>query len=213
MITDVYFARGISNAVIAMLLGSGLLCGCSNLHSVNKLSNQVAAGTVNAAACDANQTITTLEINGEQKIKIVSSGPINLVLGNNEIGQATKSEISTLETKSVQNSDSSHSITFLSSTAKLTLENKKRIVEFLPQAYQAKVIFVKGRTDGSGDKASNRKLAIARAVNVKNELILSGIDPKKIKTMYCTRCYLEPNDTPKGRSVNRRVDIQFYNSN
>lgn len=81
--------------------------------------------------------------------------------------------------------------------------------EIVPLASQANVIFVRGRTDSSGNKDMNKQIAIGRAIEVKRLIVAEGVDPAKVKISYCTTCFVASNDTPEGRKQNRRVDVDL----
>jgi outer membrane protein OmpA-like peptidoglycan-associated protein len=77
-------------------------------------------------------------------------------------------------------------------------------------AMQAKRIVVRGRTDGIGSVAANRKVARARALSAKRMLINAGVPAAKITAVYLPEGdYIAPNDTEEGRAKNRRVDFVF----
>lgn len=101
------------------------------------------------------------------------------------------------------------SISFTSSSYSLNTESKQVIKDILPDAQRAVTISIRGRTDSSGNIQSNRSLAMARAKAVRKEFVLQGVDPKKIKTLYCTKCFIASNDSVVGRSINRRVEIEL----
>jgi outer membrane protein OmpA-like peptidoglycan-associated protein len=83
----------------------------------------------------------------------------------------------------------------------------KALAELLPVAKQARTVTVSGRTDSVGSDTANRDLALARARAVRVAFIAGGVKASKIRTTYCTDCYVQSNDTEDGRAANRRVDI------
>lgn len=86
---------------------------------------------------------------------------------------------------------------------------RKAIAELVPLAKQAEKIYIRGRTDASGDQASNRALATARAGTVRSAFLAAGVEQQKMHTTYCTTCYVASNDTAQGRRINRRVDVEL----
>ena len=77
---------------------------------------------------------------------------------------------------------------------------------------QGKVIRVEGHTDnvpvGAGPWASNWELSTARALAVVRALQDRGVDPTKLAAAgYGEYQPIAPNDTPEGRSLNRRIEI------
>lgn len=102
-----------------------------------------------------------------------------------------------------------HTLLFGSASSALDAEALQLIEALLPQAQQAASIRIRGRTDATGQSAGNRALALARAWRVRQALVSRGIDARKLKVFYCTRCYVSGNDTEQGRQANRRVEIEF----
>jgi len=73
------------------------------------------------------------------------------------------------------------------------------------------VIVVAGFTDSTGSFDYNVKLSEKRAESVKNELVLNGVDPTRVLIFGCgPKKPIAPNNTPEGRSLNRRVEILVY---
>lgn len=91
--------------------------------------------------------------------------------------------------------------------SKLTDDGRKAVAEFAEHARTASVIYVRGTTDSQGDATANEILAKNRAAVVRAELIAHGVARARIKTTYCTRCYVDKNDSEEGRRANRRVDL------
>ena len=98
---------------------------------------------------------------------------------------------------------------FGSASSVLDAEALQQIEALLPQAQEAASIRIRGRTDATGQLAGHRALALARAWRVRQALVSRGIDARKLKVFYCTRCYVSGNDTAQGRQANRRVEIEF----
>jgi general secretion pathway protein A len=71
------------------------------------------------------------------------------------------------------------------------------------------VAVIEGHTDSIGDISSNKAISESRAAAAKNHLIRKGIAPARLSTVAMgTEKPLESNDTPEGRSRNRRVVIR-----
>ena len=69
-------------------------------------------------------------------------------------------------------------------------------------------IFAQGHTDSTGSDEYNLRLSERRARAVENYLIRGGIDAARITSEGFGEAYpVAPNDTPDGRSSNRRVDL------
>jgi len=74
-------------------------------------------------------------------------------------------------------------------------------------------IDVKGYADSTGSEPRNQQLSLERAKNVADFLVQQGIPLQLIAPAgYASNFPDEPNDTAKGRSRNRRVEVRVtYN--
>ncbi len=105
-------------------------------------------------------------------------------------------------------------ILFSSGSATIGAEGKdalKSVAEVL-RGVQGKVIRVEGHTDnqplGRGKFATNWDLSAARALAVVRFLQEAGVDPTKLAGAgYGEFQPIAANDTPEGRSQNRRIEI------
>jgi len=67
---------------------------------------------------------------------------------------------------------------------------------------------IEGYTDDIGTKAYNQKLALKRAMAVKNFLVKEGIEPERIQVVgFGKEKYIAENTTPIGRLTNRRAEF------
>jgi outer membrane protein OmpA-like peptidoglycan-associated protein len=67
---------------------------------------------------------------------------------------------------------------------------------------------IEGYTDDIGTKAYNQKLALKRAMAVKNFLVKEGIKPERIQIVgFGKERYIAKNTTPIGRLTNRRAEF------
>jgi outer membrane protein OmpA-like peptidoglycan-associated protein len=67
---------------------------------------------------------------------------------------------------------------------------------------------IEGYTDDIGPKAYNQKLALRRAMAVKNFLVKEGINPERIQVVgFGKERYIAENTTPIGRLTNRRAEF------
>ena len=88
---------------------------------------------------------------------------------------------------------------------------------FLAVSKYKNIIRIEGHTDnipiGNNEFPSNWELSASRAINVAKYFIEKhGIQPGKISTSgYSSYKPVASNDTPEGRSKNRRVDIVLLN--
>ena len=67
---------------------------------------------------------------------------------------------------------------------------------------------IEGYTDDVGTKAYNQKLALRRAMAVKDFLVKEGINPERIQVVgFGKERYIAENTTPIGRLTNRRAEF------
>lgn len=67
---------------------------------------------------------------------------------------------------------------------------------------------IEGYTDDIGTKEYNQKLALRRAMAVKNFLVKEGINPERIQVVgFGKERYIAENTTPIGRLTNRRAEF------
>lgn len=80
----------------------------------------------------------------------------------------------------------------------------------LESAKTAKSIEIRGLTDNNKVNNADREIARARAVNAWRWLVARGVDPVVILTRYQSAGnYLVANNTPAGRAMNRRAEIEM----
>ncbi|WP_373035456.1 OmpA family protein [Sulfurimonas sp.] len=107
----------------------------------------------------------------------------------------------------------SGSATIENEDAILFLKRVALIVEELPNSMQ---VSVQGHTDNQGPGKNsvfkdNWELSSARAISVLQELLLDGVDPKRINAAgFAEFKPLATNVTEAGREKNRRVELHFY---
>ncbi len=99
--------------------------------------------------------------------------------------------------------------------ALLFLKRVALIIQELPNTTK---ISVQGHTDDQGPGTNspfkdNWELSSARAISVLQELLLDGVDPKRISASgYGEFSPKATNATESGREKNRRVELHFYGS-
>lgn len=82
-----------------------------------------------------------------------------------------------------------------------------KIVDFLNEG-TVSLIEISGHTDNEGSDAVNEKLSLERAQSVVNYLVSKGINPQMLQAAgYGESKPLDTNNTPEGRSKNRRVEF------
>lgn len=71
-------------------------------------------------------------------------------------------------------------------------------------------VIVMGHTDAIGSESSNLRLSEERALMVKNQLVMRGVDPARLTTLGLGESQpLVTNSTPEGRAQNRRVEMEL----
>ncbi len=106
-------------------------------------------------------------------------------------------------------------ILFASGSATLGQDGKNalRLVADALRGLNGKTIRVEGHTDnvptgGAGGFATNWELSAARALAVVHFLQSAGVDPTRVAgTGFAEFQPIATNDTPEGRSLNRRIEI------
>jgi outer membrane protein OmpA-like peptidoglycan-associated protein len=99
-------------------------------------------------------------------------------------------------------------------TGKATLKNeaKSNLSEMaqIMKKYPENVLTIKGFTDDTGTSRVNEKLSHDRAEAVKKELLSDGLGDTAIATQGLGPAFpIAENSTAKGRSQNRRVEIEI----
>lgn len=86
------------------------------------------------------------------------------------------------------------------------LEDVYRLLQMHPES----TLFLEGHTDSSGDAVENIDLSYRRAEAVKQWLMKKGISEARIETEgFGDEMPIDTNDTPEGRSRNRRVEFRL----
>ncbi|MEZ4919526.1 MAG: OmpA family protein [Saprospiraceae bacterium] len=71
-------------------------------------------------------------------------------------------------------------------------------------------VYIVGHTDMIGDRQFNKQMGLKRAQHIKNILTEKGVQPNQIQCS--SKGEVKPvasNDTPRGRYMNRRVEIRL----
>lgn len=112
------------------------------------------------------------------------------------------------------------SLLFKSGSATITSEDTllflKRIALIIDEMPNDIMVSVQGHTDnqGPGTKSpfkDNWELSSARAIAVLQELLLDGVDPKRVSASgFAEFTPKATNATDSGREKNRRVELHFY---
>jgi len=103
------------------------------------------------------------------------------------------------------------SVYFRFADASLSTEAKAILDSAVAAVPDAKSISISGRTDDVGPANVNELLAAARARAVHDYLRTHHphLTPLLQHDAQGSCCYVSPNDTEQGRSLNRRVDVRI----
>lgn len=83
-----------------------------------------------------------------------------------------------------------------------------KLAAFLTQT--GKSITITGHTDMIGDAKSNESIGLQRALQIRKTLVAKGAAEKQVKCRsYGENKPVSTNDTPRGRYLNRRVEIRI----
>ena len=103
-------------------------------------------------------------------------------------------------------------ITFQTNSADINANfyNVLNSVVLVLNEFNKTLIDVMGHTDSTGTDAINQPLSERRAASVGQYLISQGIDSRRVATQGFGKTRpIASNDTPEGRSQNRRVELQL----
>lgn len=88
---------------------------------------------------------------------------------------------------------------------------EEQAAELLAAARTAAYIEIRGRTDGQADTPAESRIARQRAEFMRDWLVKAGVRPSRIAaTWQPVGDHLGPNDSPEGRALNRRVEVEVY---
>ena len=83
----------------------------------------------------------------------------------------------------------------------------------IDNARAAPLVLLRGRTDGATDSTAESHIARERAAAVRDYLVGAGVDPARIRATYQpVGDFAADNSSPSGRGMNRRVEIEVYQS-
>jgi outer membrane protein OmpA-like peptidoglycan-associated protein len=102
-------------------------------------------------------------------------------------------------------------LNFEANSAQLTVGHKALLTNALDGIRRSDRIVILGRTDSLGSDSFNQALALARGLAVRDHLLDLAPDlPARISIDARGRCcYAAPNDSTRGRSLNRRVELIY----
>lgn len=107
--------------------------------------------------------------------------------------------------------DQQLSVHFPFASARLNEAARAALREAAPRLTKAQEISLRGRTDSTGPAAANDWVAEARAQAVLRELrvLAPGVASRVHVEAQGGCCFVDSNDSPAGRALNRRVEIRY----
>ncbi len=102
-----------------------------------------------------------------------------------------------------------HGVPFAFGRSRLGPQGREAMNAILKEAQAADHVHIRGNTDIIGTISSNKRLAKARAVEIRTYLAKSGISLDKLSTSYCIDCFEDSNETRAGRAANRRATVEM----
>ncbi len=103
-------------------------------------------------------------------------------------------------------------VPFAFSRSRLGPQGRAVMDTILEQAASGAHIHIRGYTDIIGTMPGNKRLALARAAEIRAFLVKRGISSDKLATSYCIDCFADTNETREGRAANRRAMVVVQSS-
>jgi chemotaxis protein MotB len=223
--------------VVLVVALVGLTSGCVSQDKFRKAEAEAAQQKARSAELEASLAGSRAELEQERqraralqgKVDELSTSKSSLESAKAELekksaayeqmanalrGQIDAGRIELTELRGKMTVKMKDKILFSSGSATLGKEGKEalRAVAEVLRGVQGKVIRVEGHTDnvplGRGAFATNWDLSASRALAVVRFLQESGVDPTRLAGAgYGEFQPIAANDTPEGRSLNRRIEI------
>lgn len=196
------------------------LVGCDAYNNSNKTQRGAVIGAAGGALLGAilgNNVGSGGNSELGAVLGTVVGGAAGAIIGNQMDNQAKKieQEIPGAEVKRVDDGivvtfDENSGVTFASAKADLTTDSKAildKLVRVLNEYPDTNVV-IAGHTDSTGSDATNMVLSEKRAKSVTNYFTSKGLSASRFTTKWFGETQpAYDNNTPEGRSKNRRVNI------
>ena len=200
---------------IILIVSIGML-GCADMTPTQRKTAQGAAvGTAAGAALGALIGSTQGEMGTGALIGGVAGAAVGTAVGHKmgkqaeELAQIPNTQVEVQEDKVVVTMDNSILFATNSSTVQPGSQGTLREIAQVMVKYPDTQIMVKGHTDSQGSEDYNQQLSDRRAGVVKNILISYGVPAHRITSIgFGESVPIASNDTPDGRAMNRRVEIE-----
>ncbi|MBI9077220.1 MAG: OmpA family protein [Desulfatibacillum sp.] len=210
------FMRRIGIPVTLILIVSFGLLGCADMTPGQKKTAQGAAvGTAAGAALGALIGSTQGEMGTGALIGGVAGAAVGTAVGHKmgkqaeELAQIPNTQVELKEDKVIVTMDNSILFAVNSSAVQPGSQGTLRDIAQVMVKYPDTQIMVKGHTDSQGSEQYNQQLSDRRAGVVKNILISYGVPSHRITSIgFGESMPIADNNTPDGRAMNRRVEIE-----
>lgn len=209
----------IALSIVVSFALATILTGCEAAKNTNKTQRGAAIG-VAAGAIIGGVLGNNLGKGGNTALGAVIGGvvggTVGGVIGNKMDKQAREIEqaLPGAEVNRVEEGIvlvlGENSVNFETSKSVLTPTAKTNLDKLVPvfQSYADTDIVIYGYTDSTGRLEFNQKLSEDRAASVRTYLVSKGLNAARFKTKGMgPNDPIATNDTPEGRSKNRRVEF------
>ncbi len=133
----------------------------------------------------------------DAKTKPFSGTDYSWLVRNDNITEVDNKALIYFPTNSTKKLSNANIINYLKNVAKSLKGNNK-------------LVTLSGHTDNRGKASANKRLALGRAISIRNELIRLGVDSKRITTVsYGEEKPIASNKTKAGQQKNRRVELEI----
>ncbi len=206
---------GVPTAFVLVLTLSMFGCATMDPETGRSTAKGAAIGTLAGAALGAAIGSTQGEMGTGALIGGVAGAAVGSAVGHRmaqqakELEQIPNTEVELQEDRVIVTMDNSILFAVNSSTVMPASQATLRQISDVMAKYQDTQILVKGHTDSSGAESYNQDLSVRRATVVKNYMIASGVPEYRVTAMgFGESMPIASNDTPDGRAMNRRVEIE-----
>lgn len=199
--------------VLTMMMSSLALVGCENMSNTQK---GATIGAVTGALLgkgtgdhDKSRYVWGAAVGA------LAGGAIGNYMDKQE--QEFRDELADSGVKVIREGDNLRlqlpsNITFATNSANISqsfdpvLDDVARVLK----KYEKTTMLIQGHTDNTGAAEYNQQLSLNRANSVRNHLVGSGVDSRRVTTEgYGESMPVADNNTKSGRQLNRRVELRI----
>jgi outer membrane protein OmpA-like peptidoglycan-associated protein len=193
-----------------------MLCSCESVKNMSKQDKGVAIGATSGAVAGGIIGKVSGNTGVGAVLGAVVGGVAGGVIGHKMDKQAEKiKEIKSAKVEKVNNGEGlkvtfDAGILFATGSSTLSPDSQDALTKFAQTLVENPEtnISISGHTDNTGSDAINQPLSEKRAESVANFLALKGVARNRMTTVgNGSKQPVVSNDTPEGRTKNRRVEI------